>query len=115
MGLTDRQINPGPSRVDPINASPELFDDQARFFEQRTGLPEGCGREIAQQVIAIGRVEPGDLVVEVGPGTGQIGQWFNAPVRYVGVDFSAGMLKEFQRRSSSHSKNRAVIQADANT
>src|SRR6266705_2817626 len=115
MALINSQIKPALSRADSMSASPELFDDQAPFFEQRTGLPEDCCRDIAKIVIEIGKVEPDDLVVEVAPGTGQIGQWFEAPVRYIGFDLSAGMLKEFQRRSSRHISDRALIQADANT
>ena len=90
-----------------MHASPELFDGQAGLFERRTGLPEDCCRAIAKKVIEIGEARSGDLIVEIGAGTGQIGQWFEAPVRYVGFDLSAGMLKECSRRL-------ALIQADAN-
>ena len=88
-------------------ASPELFDGQAGSFERRAGLPEACCREIAKKVIEIGEARSGDLIVEIGSGTGQIGQWFEAPVRYAGFDLSAGMLKECSRRLD-------LIQADAN-
>jgi len=90
-----------------MNASPELFDGQAGLFERRAGLPEACCRAIAKKVIEIGEAKAGDLIVEIGSGTGQIGQWFEAPVRYAGFDLSAGMLKECSRRLD-------LIQADAN-
>jgi ubiquinone/menaquinone biosynthesis C-methylase UbiE len=99
-------------------ASPELFDGQAGFFEQRAGLPEDCCRKIAMAVLEIGEVGNADLIVDIGAGTGQIGRWFEAPVRYAGLDLSAGMLKEFSRRADVDSDNdcdrRLLIQADAN-
>lgn len=105
------------SRLPPpgsTHASPELFDSQAGLFEQRAGLPEDCCRDIASNVIEIGEANPGDLIVEIGSGTGQIGEWFKPPVCYAGLDFSAGMLKEFNRRLDSESGNRVLVQADAN-
>jgi len=104
----------GLCRTRSTQGSPELFDSQAGLFEQRAGLPEDCGRDIASQVIEIGEAKPGDLIVEIGCGTGQIGEWFKAPVRYVGLDLSAGMLKEFSRRLDGDSVSRLLIQADAN-
>lgn len=92
-----------------MRVSPELFDGQAGLFERRAGLPEACCRAIAKKVIEIGEAGAGDLIVEIGCGTGQLGQWFEAPVRYVGFDLSAGMLQEFRRRFDSD-----LIQADAN-
>ncbi len=91
--------------------SAELFDDQARLFEGRAGLPEDCCRAIAKKVIEIGEIKLGDLIVEIGSGTGQIGEWFEPPVRYAGFDLSAGMLNECRRRLENH---RVLIQADAN-
>jgi SAM-dependent methyltransferase len=90
-----------------MHASPELFDGQAGLFERRAGLPETVCRAIAKKVIEIAEAKAGDLIVEVGSGTGQIGQWFEPPVRYAGFDLSAGMLKECSRRLD-------LIQADAN-
>jgi ubiquinone/menaquinone biosynthesis C-methylase UbiE len=76
----------------PRDASFELFDDQAAIFDQRAGLPVEYCRAIASAVVEIGQLAPGDLILEVGPGTGLISQWFSAPIRYVGIDKSAGML-----------------------
>lgn len=102
------------SRAGSTQASPELFDSQAGLFEQRAGLPDDCCRDIASKVIEIGEAKPGDLIVEIGSGTGQIGEWFKSPVRYAGLDFSAGMLKEFSRRLEGDSVSRLLIQTDAN-
>src|SRR5688572_24281201 len=104
-----RLRNQEPTQKNPMHASPELFDGQAGLFERRAGLPEAACRAIAKKVIEIGEAGSGDLIVEIGSGTGQIGQWFEAPVRYAGFDLSAGMLKEFSRRLDSD-----LIQADAN-
>ncbi|HMG35545.1 MAG TPA: class I SAM-dependent methyltransferase [Blastocatellia bacterium] len=114
MRFTSKYKGQGPSREDSFSASPELFNEQAGVFDQRAGLPSDCCREIAKTAVGIGKAGPGDLVVEVGAGTGQIGRWFKPPVRYVGFDLSAGMLEEFRRRLGSDSDHCALLQADAN-
>jgi ubiquinone/menaquinone biosynthesis C-methylase UbiE len=103
------------SPLSSVNSSPELFDSQAAVFEQRAGLPDVACQEIANAVLEIGEVKACDLVIEIGPGTGQIGQWFGEPVRYAGLDLSAGMLKEFERRLGGNLDNRVLVQADANS
>jgi ubiquinone/menaquinone biosynthesis C-methylase UbiE len=92
----------------------ELFDDQATAFEQRAGLPADHCRDIATAVVSIGQLRRDDLILEVGPGTGQIAQWFQQSSRYVGFDLSSGMLRESQRRLCPDAENRSLIQADAN-
>jgi ubiquinone/menaquinone biosynthesis C-methylase UbiE len=92
----------------------ELFDDQAAIFDQRAGLPVEYCRAIAGAVVQIGQSAPGDLILEVGPGTGQIGQWFSAPISYVGIDKSAGMLKQFQSLPGGGACNQILVLADAN-
>jgi ubiquinone/menaquinone biosynthesis C-methylase UbiE len=96
-----------------MELSPNLFDPIAGAFDARLGLPEEFCRNIAGAVVNIAQAEPGDLMVEVGPGTGQIGQWFDRPIRYLGFDLSAAMLKEFCRRLND-SENKLLIQADGN-
>lgn len=91
----------------------ELFDDQATRFEQRAGLPADHCRDIAASVVEIGQIRPGDLILEIGPGTGQIAQWFQQPTPYIGFDLSSGMLRESQRRICFEG-HRSLIQADAN-
>ncbi|HVG33617.1 MAG TPA: class I SAM-dependent methyltransferase [Pyrinomonadaceae bacterium] len=95
--------------------APELFDGQAAAFEQRAGLPTHYCESIASAVLEIAEMRPGDTIIEVGPGTGQIGQWLaREDVRYVGLDLSAGMLNEFHRRLSNEAGLCAIIRADAN-
>lgn len=113
MKLLDRHQDFNLSPANSEQRKRQLFDDPARF-ERRAGLPEDYCRRIASAVIEIGEASVGDLIVEVGPGAGQVGQWLTAPVRYVGLDLSAEMLAEFQQRSSDTSGNRVLVRADAN-
>jgi ubiquinone/menaquinone biosynthesis C-methylase UbiE len=92
---------------------PEFFDHQAATFDSRAGLPEIYCREIARAVMEIGEARPGDLVVELGPGTGQIGRWLRRYARYVGIDLSAGMLREFRARLGNEFTEGALVHADA--
>lgn len=94
-------------------SSPELFDGQAGFFDRRTGLPEDCCRAVASRVVEFYERGAGGLVIEVGCGTGQIGQWLVGTARYAGFDLSLNMLREFQRRLGAR-PSPALIQADAN-
>jgi ubiquinone/menaquinone biosynthesis C-methylase UbiE len=102
------------SRVGSTHESAELFDGQAGFFEKRAGLPEDCCRDIANAVVELGEIGPADILVEVGAGTGQIGRWFGEPLRYVGLDLSAGMLNEFSRYRDIDPASRLLVQSDAN-
>lgn len=96
-----------------MELSPNLFDAIAGAFDMRLGLPQEFCRNIADAVVNIGEAGRGDLIVEVGPGTGQIGQWFACPLRYAGFDLSAAMLKEFRHRLNDLG-DRLLIQADGN-
>ena len=98
-----------------VKSSHASFDTQANTYDQRAGLPEKTCRQIAQTVLAIAEAQPGDLVVEVGAGTGQIGQWFpQASVRYLGFDLSGEMLEQFRQRLDSEGVDLRLLQADCN-
>ncbi|HEX8746602.1 MAG TPA: class I SAM-dependent methyltransferase, partial [Pyrinomonadaceae bacterium] len=86
---------------------------QAATFERRAGLPQVFAHRIAQAVLEIGEARAGDLIVELGPGTGQIGRWFHERARYVGIDLSIGMLWEFRARLDGELNRTALIHADA--
>lgn len=60
-------------------------------------------------------VAAGDLVLELGPGTGQLGACFPAlGVQYVGLDASAPMLEVFERRRPAGEFPIRLVQADVN-
>ena len=92
----------------------ELFDDQAAAFEQRAGLPAHFCHDIANNIIEIGLIKNDDLILEIGPGTGQIAEWFQKKSAYLGFDLSSGMLRESKRRLSQTDENPVLVQADAN-
>lgn len=92
----------------------EFFDHQAATFDERAGLPAIYCRDIARAALKIADVSAGELVVELGPGTGQIGRWLGAPAHYLGLDLSAGMLGEFRERLGEAAGERALVRADAN-
>ncbi len=96
------------------DASFELFDGQSATYDRRTGLPVEYCRAIAGAVAEIGQLAPGDLILEIGPGTGLISQWFGAPMRYVGIDKSAGMLRQFQDRQGGGASDQSLVLTDAN-
>jgi ubiquinone/menaquinone biosynthesis C-methylase UbiE len=96
----------------PAPGTATSFDSQAAEFERRVGLSEAVCREVAASVLELSGVRPGDLMVEIGAGTGMIGRWFAAyPVRYVGIDLSRGMLEVFRRREAA--RPAMLVQADA--
>ena len=103
----------GPGRSHSDGRAREFFDHQAATFERRAGLPEVFAPRIAQAVLEIGEASAGDLIVELGPGTGQIGRWFHERARYVGIDLSMGMLREFRARLDVELNRIALIHADA--
>ncbi|HKV38863.1 MAG TPA: class I SAM-dependent methyltransferase [Blastocatellia bacterium] len=90
-----------------------MFDRQASVFDQRAWLPVDCCRLVAGAVLEIAEVAPGDLIFEIGAGTGRIGRHFGTPSRYLGLDLSAGMLNEYQR-SDALVGDRMLVRADAN-
>jgi SAM-dependent methyltransferase len=103
--------DPGTPHAASGDSSPELFDAQAARFDRRAGLPDGCCRAVAKEVLEAGGAR--GLIVEVGCGTGQIGRWIVGPGRYVGFDLSFNMLREFQRRVGGRERP-SLIRADAN-
>lgn len=75
------------------------FDEQAGSFESRVGMPHGVPEQIAAAVQEYAGLEPDDLLVELGAGTGLIGQWLTRlPIRYLGLELSRPMLEVFAPR-----------------
>ena len=98
-----------------MNNRPAAFDSQAATYDRRAGLPEQHCQAIAQAVLRLSAAIPGDLLLEVGAGTGMIGTWLaQPPLRYIGVDLSRRMLAAFQRRLAVPSHMPVLLQADGN-
>jgi hypothetical protein len=76
------------------------FDEQGgAVFEARAGFPEGVAEQIAAAVRDCAGLGDGDLILEIGAGTGLIGQWLaRPPTRYLGLDNSQPMLDAFTPR-----------------
>lgn len=91
------------------------FDDQAKTFETRTGLSESTCQAIVKTALELAEIKSDAQVVEVGAGTGQIGQWFAAEsVNYLGFDLSEAMLDQFRSHLDNPKKNISLLQGDAN-
>ena len=98
------------------NLPPRNFDEQAESFDQRAGLPARIADLIAREFLLLAQVGPGDVVLEVGAGTGQIGVALcQHPLHYVGFDASAAMLDMFRRRCSGNARPVLLIEADGNS
>ncbi|NKB82681.1 MAG: methyltransferase domain-containing protein [Nitrospirales bacterium] len=94
--------------------APVPYDNQAETYDQRVGLRERDCRQIARKVLSLAEVTPGDVVVEIGAGTGQIGQWFAYEGhRYIGFDLSQNMLDIFQSRMKPQDSS-LLCRADGN-
>ena len=98
-----------------VQSPPASYDRQAASYDQRAGLPETVCRQIAAAVPVLAQAEASDLLLEVGAGTGQIGQWFaQTSVRYLGFDLSQLMLDVFRQRLNGSKNNLNLLQADGN-
>jgi ubiquinone/menaquinone biosynthesis C-methylase UbiE len=87
------------------------FDAQAPSYDARAGLPATAAAAVARTIVACAGARAGDLVVELGAGTGEIGiHVLDLPVRYVGLDASAAMLEVFRARASG--SRPALVVAD---
>jgi ubiquinone/menaquinone biosynthesis C-methylase UbiE len=97
-----------------VRATPS-FDEQAESFDQRAGLPAGVSDAIATALAQLAQLGPGDVVLEVGAGTGQVGLALcQHPLCYLGFDASAAMLDVFRRRCREIGRPVTLIDADGN-
>lgn len=89
------------------------FDEQGSgIFDARAGFPDGVAERIAGAVGSYGDLRPGDLILEIGAGTGLIGQWLARPrYRYLGLDNSRPMLDTFRSRLPDGA---VLVASDAN-
>jgi SAM-dependent methyltransferase len=90
------------------------FDGQADQFEDGAGLGPAAGRDIARAVLDLSGAGRGEVVLDVGAGTGVIGRHFTAwPGRYLGIDLSRPMLDVFRRKLDGSPPHVLLLQADA--
>jgi len=76
------------------------FDPQAHDFDARAGLAAADPAKIAEALLSMTNLRPEDARLEVGAGTGEVGQHLSPRVRYLGLDASREMLREFRARSA---------------
>jgi SAM-dependent methyltransferase len=96
------------------------FDRQAVDFDRRAGLPAGAAPRIAAAVAELAPAGNGrgGVVLDLGAGTGQIGEHLagawgaRGPGRYLGIDLSGPMLAVFHRKLGAGAR-RALVRADA--
>ncbi len=91
------------------------FDDQAPLFDQRAGVTKDAARSVGQAVHRLASLKKGDLLLEIGAGTGEIGEHLaSSGVKYFGLDLSLLMLREFAKRVPAKRKSGAIslIQGD---
>jgi ubiquinone/menaquinone biosynthesis C-methylase UbiE len=88
------------------------FDREAAAYDSRAGIPADKRSEIVRSLAKLSGIGAGDVLLELGAGTGQLGACFPAlGVHYVGLDASAPMLEVFERRSVGEASIE-LIQAD---
>ena len=76
------------------------FEQQAAHYDARAGLPTTVGAAAAQAIVELAGAGEGDLVLELGAGTGETGAHLaRQPVRYVGLDNSPAMLEVFRAKT----------------
>jgi SAM-dependent methyltransferase len=98
------------------------FDGQAVDFDRRAGLPAAAARRIAGALIEL--LPPRGVLLDLGAGTGQIGEHLARTVPrtgavYVAIDLSAPMLSVFRNKlgavAPGPSAVAALVRADAAT
>jgi SAM-dependent methyltransferase len=94
--------------------SPEAERFDGPRFDQRAGLGGEASRAVARAVLDLVSPRAEDVLLEIGAGTGEIGQHLVGRVAYVGIDRSRGMLDEFRARLAVGAAGEClVVQADA--
>jgi len=69
---------------------------------------------VVSAVQELARLGPGDLVLECGAGTGQLGLLLGSRARYVGFDASSAMLEVFRARAAEAGVAVTLVHADGN-
>lgn len=92
---------------------PRDFDSEAHGFDERAGLGDEMAAKVAAAVLGIVRPQPHHAIVEIGAGTGEIGRHFAAaPVCYIALDASEGMLGRFRSQHALRENRSLLVVAD---
>ena len=90
------------------------FDRLADRFELYRSLPSPVLAAIRDTLQTEGKLDPGSALLEVGCGTGRIGQQFSiAGDNYFGIDLSMEMLREFKRKELA--RRPGLVRGDGNS
>lgn len=90
------------------HAAAESGDPRSAYFDALADRWDTCGQDPAgtirelEKLTAVLALRPGEDLLEVGCGTGQITGWLAArlsPGRVVAVDFARGMLEQARRKN----------------
>ena len=85
------------------------FDQEAASYDARSGIPAEHRPAIVRALAELSGITSGDIILELGAGTGQLGACFPAlGVHYVGLDSSAPMLDVFAHRSAGEPSIRLI-------
>ena len=91
--------------------SASAYDVVAPNFDSHRALPSGVPEAIRAAVLGCTSARP--RLLDLGAGSGRIGWPFVAAGDdYVGVDLSAGMLREFAQRAGGQGNAPRLVQAD---
>jgi len=89
------------------------FDREAATYDSRAGIPVEKRSEIVQSLAKLSGLVAGDVLLELGAGTGQLGACFPAlGLQYVGLDASAPMLEVFERHRPQGEPSVQLIEVD---
>ena len=90
-----------------------FYDQQASVFDQRVGLSLPRCKQVVATIEQLCGFNQQATLIEMGCGTGELGLLLAAHFkRYVGIDFSLAMLKQYKSRDQTDSI--PLIQADGN-
>ena len=67
-----------------------LYEDQAAGFDERAAIPAEAVESMAAAVAEIAGLRQGDMLLEIGPGTGMLSlPLLRRPIRYIGFALSS--------------------------
>ena len=90
-------------------------EHQAAGFDERAAIPAGAGESVAAAVAEIAELQQGDMLLEIGAGTGMMSlPLIRRSIRYVGFDRSPAMLAVFRQKLEEAQLCAELLVADGN-